>query len=480
MRGAMRRGSPEDDMRWRRIEGFQLPRAVEEAVLRLRGFGALPYLVGGAVRDLLLGTPVKDFDFEVYGIGAADLESVLSTCGRVETVGASFGITKLWTPDGHEVDFALPRSEVATGRGHRDFAVTVDPTLDPSEACKRRDFTWNALMLDCATGEVIDHFGGIADLEKKVIRHVSDRFAEDPLRPLRAMQFAARFEMRVAPETADVCKGMRSAAATLPSSRLWGEWRKWALSAHPGMGLEALADIGWHILFDSLWGIVGLPQDPKHHPEGSVWRHTILAVDAAARIATADHLDDGERISLVFAALLHDVGKASTTVADAEGRITAKGHEDASADLCPGFCDAIGMPAEFRDRIVPLVREHMAHLSCPTPSKRFVRRLAARLAPASIVTLGQLARADAWARPPVGGGDPMALHVALARDLAVQDKPQPGLLLGRHLVALGMKPGRDMGALLREALEAQMDGEFDDLDDAIGWATVKLQRRDEA
>jgi len=468
----MKRQKP---MRRVRVPDFRLPGDVEAAVRQLSGFGARPYLVGGAVRDLLLGTPVKDYDFEVYGIDADTLEKLLRAMGRVETVGESFGITKLWTHGGHEVDFALPRSEVATGRGHRDFRVTVDPEMDPAEACKRRDFTVNALMLDWWTDEVVDYVGGLADLECGVLRHVSDRFAEDPLRPLRAMQFAARFGMTVAPETAEVCRGMRGMAAALPSSRLWGEWRKWALAAQPGMGLEALADIGWHTLFDTLWGMVGLPQNPLHHPEGDVFKHTILAVDAAARIATAEHLDEDARLVLVFAALLHDIGKAATTAVDADGHITAKGHEGASADLCPTFFAAIGMPEWHRERIVPLVREHMAHLSCPTPSKRFVRRLAARLEPASIVTLGQLARADAWARPPQGG-DPMALHVELARLMEVQDKPQPGLLMGRHLVDLGMKPGRPMGVLLARALEAQMDGVFEDLDGAIRWAAAELEK----
>ena len=470
-----------EPMRRMKAPEFKMPSDVEFAVRLLIQYGARPYLVGGAVRDLLLGIPSMDYDFEVYGIDADDLEGVLRTQGKVQTVGESFGITKLWTRDGHPVDFALPRREDKTGRGHRDFRVAVDPDMDPAEACKRRDFTFNALMLDWGTGEVVDYVGGIADLKDRVIRHVSGQFGEDPLRPLRAMQFAARFDMRVAPETAEVCRGMRGMAAALPASRLWGEWRKWALAAQPGMGLEALADIGWLVLFSSLWDTVGVPQDERHHPEGHVWKHTILAVDAAARIAAVDHLNDWDRIVLVFAALLHDVGKASTTVADAEGRIMAKGHEDASAAMCPGFCDAIGMPAGFRDLIVPLVREHMAHLSCPTPSKRNVRRLVDRLKPATIDALGRLVRADNRARPPLGGGDPMCLHVELARLVGVKENGTIHTILkGRHLIALGVRPGPAMGQLLKRAYEAQLDGEFEDTDGATHWAAAELQRRDEA
>jgi tRNA nucleotidyltransferase (CCA-adding enzyme) len=463
----------------RRIKApeFKLPSDVEFAVRLLTQFGARPYLVGGAVRDLLLGAPIKDYDFEVYGLDADALEGVLRTQGHVQTVGESFGITKLWTRDGHEVDFALPRREDKTGRGHRDFRVAVDPDMDPAEACKRRDFTINALMLDWSTGEVVDYVGGIADLEDRVIRHVSGQFGEDPLRPLRAMQFAARFNLTVAPATAAVCRGMLDEGRELRFERVLAEWEKWARAPHPAAGLRALKDMGWLALYKELDALVGLRQDERHHPEGDVWTHTLLTVDAAARIADEDRLDQGARTALVFAALLHDVGKAVTTEIATDGTVTAKDHAERGENIAFGFLGRIGACVGVRGVVCALIREHMAHLSCPTPSKRNVRRLVDRLKPATIDALGRLVRADNRARPPLGGGDPMCLHVELARLVGVKENGTIHTILkGRHLIALGMRPGPAMGQVLKRAYQAQLDGEFEDADGAIRWAAAELKK----
>lgn len=460
-----------------RVAGFAMPTDIEHAVRRLVDRGAIPYLVGGAVRDLLLGTPVKDYDFEVYGIGPDALEEVLRALGRVETVGESFGITKLWTPDGYEVDFALPRREAKTGRGHRDFQVAVDPAMDPGEACLRRDFTFNALLLDCGVGEVIDYVGGIADLEARVIRHVSDHFGEDPLRPLRAMQFAARFDMTLAPETAAVCAGMLEEGRGLRFERVLAEWEKWARAPHPAAGLRALADMGWLPLYDTLWAMQGVPQDPRFHPEGSVWTHTLLAVDAAARIADLDGLDADARLDLVLAALLHDAGKAATTEVAADGTITAKDHAARGEDPAFRFLAQIGACTGVRGRVCALVREHMAHLSCPTPSKRNVRRLADRLKPATLDALARLVRADNRARPPLGGGDPLCLHVELARLMGVKENGTiHPILKGRHLVALGVRQGPAIGQVLKRGYQAQLDGDFEDEAGAVQWAASELEK----
>ncbi|HEX9439454.1 MAG TPA: polynucleotide adenylyltransferase, partial [Roseiflexaceae bacterium] len=185
--------------------------------------GGLPLIVGGAVRDQLLGYALKDIDIEVYRLSIEQLAEVLTPFGRLDAVGRSFGILKLRLPGGREFDFALPRRESKIGAGHRGFLAAPDPTMTPREAAARRDFTINAMALTPA-GEILDFFGGQADLHARILRHTTAAFAEDPLRVLRGMQFAARFDMRLAPETAALCRALLAEAPTLAIERIWGEW----------------------------------------------------------------------------------------------------------------------------------------------------------------------------------------------------------------------------------------------------------------
>ena len=197
----------------------EMAERIAEAVARQ---GGRVYYVGGLVRDRLLGRENKDVDIEVHGIRPEALEAILDRLGQRTEMGASFGVYGLRH---YELDIAMPRKEQATGRGHRDFAVFVDPFLGTQKAAQRRDFTMNALMEDVLTGEIIDHFGGQTDLMQGVVRHVNDiSFAEDPLRVLRAAQFAARFGFAVAEETVALCGRMDLTA--LASERIYGELEK--------------------------------------------------------------------------------------------------------------------------------------------------------------------------------------------------------------------------------------------------------------
>ncbi len=189
--------------------------------------GGRTFFVGGFVRDRLMGKENKDIDIEIHGIMPEVLEDILNGLGKMTEMGASFGIFGL---KGYDLDIAMPRKEEATGRGHKDFTVFVDPFLGTYKAALRRDFTMNALMQDVLTDEVVDHFGGIADMNKGVLRHVnSDTFVEDPLRVLRAAQFAARFGFEVAPETIALAKTMDLTA--LARERILGELEKALLKA---------------------------------------------------------------------------------------------------------------------------------------------------------------------------------------------------------------------------------------------------------
>src|SRR3954447_2820550 len=245
----------------------------------IQAAGGRPLIVGGTVRDALMGAAPSEFDIEVYDLPIEQLLDLLAGFGRVDAVGRSFGILKLRLPGGYQIDISLPRRESKIGAGHRGFLATPDPTMTPREAAARRDFTWNALAVT-PEGELLDFFGGAADLSAGIIRHTTAAFAEDPLRVLRAMQFAARFDMRLAPETAALCRTLLPEAPALATERMWGEWQKWAIKGRkPSAGLCVLAETGWLTLYPELEKLIDCPQDSLWHPEGSVWLHTLYVCD---------------------------------------------------------------------------------------------------------------------------------------------------------------------------------------------------------
>jgi tRNA nucleotidyltransferase (CCA-adding enzyme) len=253
-------------------------RAMLEAVRRI----GRPRLVGGGVRDWLLGITPKDFDIEAGGVDFESLHRVLAPFGSTDVVGRSFGVLKVRSrTSGAEYDFSLPRRESKTGAGHRGFAVEPDPTLSDAGAAARRDFTVNAIALDPFTGALIDPYDGQRDLRAKVLRHTSTAFVEDPLRVLRAFQLAARFDFTLAPETAALSRSIAATYPELAVERVWGEWEKWATKAiRPSRGLSVLAETGWLAHFPEVSALAGTPQEPEWHPEGDVFAHTQHCLDA--------------------------------------------------------------------------------------------------------------------------------------------------------------------------------------------------------
>ena len=230
--------------------------------------GGRTFYVGGYVRDEILNKPSKDVDIEVHGITSDELKSILMNLGKLRTQGASFGVYNL---DGYDIDIVQPRKETATGRGHKDFEVFVDPFIGYEKAAERRDFTINAMMEDVLTGEIVDPFGGYDDCKNGIIRHVNDNtFKEDPLRVLRAAQFASRFGFKIAPETKDVMREMD--LSTLSHERVYGEMKKALMkSDRPSIFFETLRDVNqldtW---FPELKAMIGCEQNPIWHPEGDV------------------------------------------------------------------------------------------------------------------------------------------------------------------------------------------------------------------
>lgn len=466
---------------------MNIPAELQPVLAALNKAGR-PRIVGGAVRDWLLGLEPKDLDIEVGGACFSDLHRVLAPLGATDVVGRSFGVIKLRLPSGTEYDISLPRRESKTGAGHRGFLVEPDPLLSDADAAARRDFTVNAIAWDPAAGRLIDPHGGEADLRARRLRHTSPAFVEDPLRVLRAMQFAARFDLVLDPATASLCRSISHTYHELPIERVWHEWAKWAeKSPRPSRGLAVLVETGWLVHFPELAALAGCPQDPEWHPEGDVFTHTAHCCDALAADPEWQNAEPRRRRLLMLAVLLHDVGKPACTAREEKppgsGRLrwTSPGHEAAGLAPAEAFLRRIGAPHDHAPAVTPLVANHMVHHHGGPEglSSAALRRLARRLAPATLADLAAVMRADALGRPPHTGEDSLPLVRRLldqAAALALADAAPRPLLLGRHLIAAGLAPGPEFKRLLDSAFEAQLDGAFADESDALMWLRKTLAR----
>ena len=432
------------------------------------------YLVGGAVRDALLDLPPgRDFDIEVFGVNYEQLAQALSRWGRTDFVGRSFGVVKLNTGGDCHYDFTVPRQDSKVAPGHKGFDVEFDPAITPKEAAARRDFTINSIMYDPRARQTLDFFGGAADLRNRVLRQTSAAFAEDPLRVLRGMQFAGRFNLTAAPETVETCRRMKSACSELAVERVREEWFKWAQSSTvPSAGLRFLAETGWIDHFPEIKSMRGVPQEPEWHPEGDVFVHTCHCCDALARLEQWQAEDPQSRMVHMLAVLAHDFGKPATTrqaMKDGVMRIISPGHEEAGADLAATFLERMRAPQAIQARVLPLVRNHLFHFQSMTD--RAVRRLARRLEPENIQGLCLIMTADSMGRPPRPAVEPEFVRqlLACAHELQVRQNPPAPILMGRHLIELGLEPGKIFGTILHKAYEAQLEGAFNDLPQAWQW-----------
>lgn len=450
----------------------------ESMIAAIQAAGGRCYAVGGCVRDQLLELACKDLDVEVFGLSGSELVSILEPFGRVNEVGVSFGVIKLRTADGTEYDFTLPRRDNKTGQGHRGFQVEIDPTMSLREAALRRDFTLNAISRCLDSGQIQDPLGGRDDLQQGVLRACSEHFAEDPLRVLRGMQFAARFDFCMVPETVALSASLLGEYESLAVERVRGEWQKWALRGRvPSRGLQVLRDTGWLSRYPELQALIDVPQDPEWHPEGDVWVHTLHVCDAAAAIADRDGVEGEHREVLLFSALCHDLGKATTTE-HVNGRWRAHGHCEEGVALSRSLLERLGCPQGIIEQVEPLVAEHLAYAS-GNISPRMVRRLARRLQPASVLQLIRLIEADHNGRPPLPHGLPPKAQRIL--DLApaecvLEQGPQP-LVMGRHLIQEGWKPDPQFREILEMCFQAQLDGVFTDVAGGVDFLRELLRQR---
>ena len=422
------------------------------------------FIVGGFVRDSILGIESKDIDIEVYGMSLKQIVAALNGQHKVDLVGESFGVVKV----DNEIDVSVPRRDNKIGAGHKGFEIEFDPSMTPEEAASRRDFTINSMFMD-VSGKIYDPFFGQDHLRDGILIHTSNAFTEDPLRVLRGMQFASRFSMFMHKDTRALCMDMANSFTELPKERIWTEWEKWALKGEsPSDGLQVLLDTRWLSLFPELAALDGCPQDPQHHPEGDAWQHTLCVCDASAEIASREQFSPENRIVLMFAALCHDLGKPATTEKNAEGRWTSFGHDKAGEEPTISFLKSINAPNWVIENVVPLVVEHMTHVHCdPTP--RIVRRLANRLHPSNLNMWSAVCEADHSGRPPIPASNPVLEWLEIGKKVKVDDgKPKP-ILMGRHLLEIGEKPGKEMGEKLKRAFQAQLDGLFVSPEEGIVW-----------
>ena len=439
--------------------------------------GGRALLVGGCVRDELLGLEPKDFDIECFGISGQDLQHALEAEFELDLVGISFGVIKLHPPSHGSgatrhlgIDVAMPRRETKLGLGHRAFGMEYDPTLTIEEASARRDFTVNAIYRDPLTDEILDPWNGRADLEKCILRHVSPHFVEDPLRVLRGMQFVARFNLMPAPETIEICRGMTPEG--LAPERLFSEWEKLLTQGvRISKGLNFLRDVGWVKYYPELERLIGCRQDPEWHPEGDVWNHTLCCLDAYARERDQGTgiRDQGEDLVVGLAVLCHDFGKPACTMYDpVKKRIRSLGHDEEGVEPTLSFLRRLTNEERLLKEVPPLVRLHMRPFAMwkDKSSDGAIRRLAAKVV--RIDRLIRVAAADDAGRPPFPPEpEPLKWLAEQAERLRVAESAPKPIVQGRDLIALGMKPGVEFGRILKAAYEAQLDGKFNDLKGGI-------------
>jgi len=441
----------------------------------VRDHGGRALVVGGFVRDRLLGRESKDLDLEVFGIRPEQLPTLLEPFGRVEAVGQAFAVYKLGP-----IDVSLPRRESKTGRGHKGFTVTGDPAMSVEEAARRRDFTINAISWDPLTDAYLDPFGGREDLNQRVLRVVDPHtFADDSLRVLRALQFAARFELTPDEQTKDICRHIP--LDDLPAERVWGEFEKLLLQAHrPSIGFELARELAvTESLLPEMHALIGCPQEPEWHPEGDCWIHTLMVIDEARK--GNNDLDRPQRAAVMLGAVCHDLGKPPTT-ALIDGRIRSLGHEEAGVEPATRLLDRLNVHSldgfDVRTQVLGMVAHHLKPGAFYKVRDEIgdgaFRRLAQKV---DLELLARIARADCNGRTGAFDCTAMDWFIERARALGVEHRPPPPILMGRHLLEMGVEPGPAMGEILKAVYELQLDGRVTTLDEARAEARTVLGSR---
>ncbi len=463
----------------------QLDPILQNAIAKLSEKVPGVLLVGGAVRDVLLGISTKDADVEVYKTAPADLEKILRELfPQVDVVGASFGVYKISLDEGRMLDVAIPRTESKTGKGHKGFEVTGDPNLSIDEALRRRDFTINAIALDVSTGEMIDPYNGREDLAKKILRVVDPRtFVEDPLRVFRGIQFVARFGLSVEPKTFELLRQMveNGDLDELSKERVTDEWKKLLLKApRPSVGLELMRalDIIPHY-YPELAALIGTPQEKEWHPEGDVWTHTLLAMDECARSLANNPQPTHYNLTIMLGVLCHDLGKPVTTKL-VEGRLRSFGHEEAGVGPTKSFCKRFIFGDEVVRDVCAIVLDHLKPSSLyrafqkgELNEKQYanaVRRLLKRLGSVSLDTFLAVTEADTRGRGTAGATgeyDAGEFLRKAVKQFDLETAAKAPLITGAELISeFGLTQGPKIGEVMKAVEAARDEGRLETPDEA--------------
>lgn len=426
---------------------------IRQIAQRVDALGGQALLVGGCVRDGLLNIPCYDIDCEVHGVAPEALSALLREFGEIDTSGERYGI---FTIRGVGIDIALPRRERRTGPGHKDFEVEIDPYMNPAQAAARRDFTVNAIMRDALTGEYIDPYGGIQDLVDGVLRAMPGaHFEEDPLRVLRGAQFAARFHLEPDAHTIERMKAMP--LDRLSCVRVMDETKKALIKAdRPDVFFRILKEANalepW---FHELNALDGVPQNPKYHPEGDVFEHTMLVLRAAAEVRSSVQ----DPLAFMLACLVHDLGKAVSTKKNEKGAWQSIGHERTGVPLAGELLMRLGLPKSIVAYAQNMCALHMRVHTCYTGKARVSRTNILFDESISPEELGWLAVCDSR-----GTGKPRSEadaeeafimeRIAAYKEAAARPMPDAKMLL-----EAGVQKGPALGRAMREARRLVLSGE---------------------
>lgn len=465
-------------------------------IKKLNDSGNTALLVGGCVRDAYLGIKPKDIDIEVYGISYAELESFLSQYGSVDIVGKSFGVIvfnptrKVLVGSAMKYDFSIPRTESKSGVGHKGFEVSLRSDITIQEAAMRRDVTFNALAYDVIKDELYDYYGGVGDMENKIIRHTSDLFEDDYLRILRLFQMQSRLGFDIHETTIYKIKNMLKVKegnefTLLPKERVYEEWMKWAeKGVRHDLIFKFMRETGLIEYYPELKALKNTPQDDIYHPEGNVEIHSTLCLREIDRIVAKNYIVGRDKAILVMAVLLHDLAKPNCTKEEMKrGRlsITSNGHEELGGVMSRELLTEMGFHADIIELISNLIANHLAgvqleNISVSSGKVKFVKKLSRKLHPATIHQLLFLMDADTngrnecehdWNKRKVPTGAKEMIEIA--SQVKVVEKQYEYILMGRHLIELGIKPSPEFGNILKKANEAQENGEFNDVEGGIKW-----------
>ena len=430
--------------------------------------GGRVFFVGGYVRDEMLGIENKDIDIEIHGLTKQQVETVLDSVGERLEYGKSFGIYGL---SGLDLDIALPRTERTIGSGHRDSEVSSDPFMGTLEAARRRDFTVNALMKDVLTGEIIDHFGGLSDIKSKLIRHIDDKtFVEDPLRVLRAAQFAARFGFEISDDTIALCRNID--ISSLSAERIMLETEKALLKAeNPSMFFEQLCRMEqldyW---FPELNALINVPQNREYHREGDAWTHTMMVLDEAAKRRS----DVKYPLGFMMSALCHDFGKAICTTVSEDGTVHSYEHEKNGLPIVQKFLERITTETKLIKYVLNMTELHMEPnimANARSKLKKTNKLFDLSIEPYDLI---QLAVCDGLGKIPKSRDSEGFLLQRYEKYQRIMERPY---LMGRDLIEAGLEPSEHFTEILGYAHKLRLAGldKDDQLRQSLAYARTVLK-----